>query len=67
VKRGEDVDEACRVANRAYIQQYREDPSHRAKDRARNAAHSRAVWVLADRHREEFAAIVREIQEEAAP
>ena len=46
--------DACKLARRQYMRRRRTDDKIRVAERTLNAARSRALWKLADRHRTEF-------------
>lgn len=53
-RRGEPACEPCTIANREYHREYRDRPHARAEARRVNSARQRALWRLADLHREDY-------------
>lgn len=50
--------EDCHEANRVYQERYRKTPGVKSAERERNRIREAALWRLADRHRDEYHAIV---------
>lgn len=53
-KEGKRACRPCLNAQSAYMQSRRATPAFRKRERQRNAAAARAVWRLADLHRDEY-------------
>jgi hypothetical protein len=45
---------ACKAAESDYMAAYRKRPGKRRAENVRNAARSRALWLLADKYPDEF-------------
>ena len=55
--------DVCRKAQAKYMQERRADPAKYAADKRDGRINSRALWILAKRHRDEFRSIVAELRE----
>ena len=65
-RRGEPFDQACRDANAAYMREFRaENQANYTREKAANAARSRALYRLAEAHPREFGRLLLDEQSRA--